>query len=76
MQSGLLRKMVHIASTGSHRPSAMETQCIYDSVSTGTYYGGVVKSFPDGEGKEEGSGLGMTGRPADYRKNITFKDVL
>ena len=36
-----------------------------------TYYGGVVKSFPDGEGKEEGKrgGLGMTGRPADYRKN-------
>ena len=22
----------------------------------------------DGEGKEEGSGLGMSGRPADYRK--------
>ena len=32
----------------------METQCVYDSVSTGTYYVGVVKSFPDGEGKEEG----------------------
>ena len=27
---------------------------LYDSVSTSTYYGGVVKSFPDGEGKEEG----------------------
>ena len=28
------------------RSSAMETQCVYDSVSTGTYYGWVVKSFP------------------------------
>ena len=54
MQSGLVRKTVHIASTGLHRPSAMETQCVYDSVSTGTYYDRVVKSFPDGEGKEEG----------------------
>ena len=29
------------------------TVLVFDSVSTGTYYGGVVKSFPDGEGKEE-----------------------
>ena len=48
------------------------TALVFDSVSTSAYYGGVVKSFPDREGKEEGSGLGMTGRPADYRKYITF----
>ena len=54
------------------RIQRMETQCVYDSVSPGTYYGGVVKSSPNGEGKEERSGLGMTGRPADYHKNITF----
>ena len=36
--------MVHMASTGSLRPSAMETQCVYDSLSTDTYYGGLVWS--------------------------------
>ena len=34
----------------------METQCVYDSVSTGTYYGWVVKSFPV-MGKERKKGV-------------------
>ena len=49
-------------------PITVRFVSLYDSVSTRTYYGGVVKSFPDGEGNKEGSGLGMIGRVVDYRK--------
>ena len=35
-------------------PITVRFVSLYDSVSTRTYYGGVVKSFPDGEGNKEG----------------------
>ena len=41
------------------------------SVSTGTYYGGVVTMGKERR-KEIRCGLRMAGRPADYRKNITI----